>query len=66
MVGQGRRRQESFDLLLTREGKRLHVEVKGTTSAGLDVILTRAEVESRLPPVVSFIAPLHGPWKTKT
>ncbi|GGW45030.1 hypothetical protein GCM10010350_31170 [Streptomyces galilaeus] len=39
--------KESFDLLLTREGQRLHVEVKGTTSAGLEVILTRAEVEKQ-------------------
>lgn len=39
--------RESFDLLLTREGQRLHVEVKGTTSAGLEVILTRAEVEKQ-------------------
>lgn len=39
--------KESFDLLLTREGSRLHVEVKGTTSAGLEVILTRAEVEKQ-------------------
>ncbi|MEU6217324.1 DUF3883 domain-containing protein [Streptomyces sp. NPDC047022] len=39
--------KESFDLLLTGEGKRLHVEVKGTTSVGLEVILTRAEVEKQ-------------------
>ncbi|WP_436980356.1 MrcB family domain-containing protein [Streptomyces sp. enrichment culture] len=39
--------KESFDLLLTKEGQRLHVEVKGTTSAGLEVILTRAEVEKQ-------------------
>lgn len=39
--------RESFDLLLTREGQRLHVEVKGTTSAGQEVILTRAEVEKQ-------------------
>lgn len=39
--------KESFDLLLTRGEKRLHVEVKGTTSAGLEVILTRAEVEKQ-------------------
>ncbi|MFC8200294.1 MrcB family domain-containing protein [Streptomyces sp. NPDC057298] len=39
--------KESFDLLLTRDERRLHVEVKGTTSAGLEVILTRAEVEKQ-------------------
>ncbi|MER5382233.1 DUF3578 domain-containing protein [Streptomyces sp. NPDC002688] len=39
--------KESFDLLLTRDGQKLHVEVKGTTSAGLEVILTRAEVEKQ-------------------
>ncbi|WP_235032171.1 MrcB family domain-containing protein [Actinacidiphila yanglinensis] len=39
--------KESFDLLLRREGGRLHVEVKGTTSAGLEVILTRNEVEKQ-------------------
>ncbi|MFC8535268.1 MrcB family domain-containing protein [Streptomyces sp. NPDC057249] len=39
--------KESFDLLLKKEGRRLHVEVKGTTSAGLEVILTRAEVEKQ-------------------
>ncbi|WP_409059141.1 protein NO VEIN domain-containing protein [Streptomyces sp. SYP-A7185] len=39
--------RESFDLLLTRGERRLHVEVKGTTSAGLEVILTRAEVEKQ-------------------
>ncbi|MET8854644.1 DUF3883 domain-containing protein [Streptomyces sp. NPDC004579] len=33
--------------MLTREGQKLHVEVKGTTSAGLEVILTRAEVEKQ-------------------
>ncbi|MFG2419291.1 MrcB family domain-containing protein [Streptomyces sp. NPDC048448] len=39
--------KESFDLLLTEGERRLHVEVKGTTSAGLEVILTRAEVEKQ-------------------
>ncbi|MDI6519097.1 DUF3578 domain-containing protein [Streptomyces coelicoflavus] len=39
--------KESFDLLLTRGERRLYVEVKGTTSAGLEVILTRAEVEKQ-------------------
>ncbi|GAA2418190.1 DUF3578 domain-containing protein [Streptomyces pulveraceus] len=39
--------KESFDLLLKKEGRRLHIEVKGTTSAGLEVILTRAEVEKQ-------------------
>ncbi|MFJ1932692.1 MrcB family domain-containing protein [Kitasatospora sp. NPDC088160] len=37
--------KESFDLLLSRGGGRLHVEVKGTTSEGGQVVLTRAEVE---------------------
>lgn len=35
---------ESFDLLCTRAGDSLHVEVKGTTTAGESVILTRNEV----------------------
>ncbi|WP_255345830.1 MrcB family domain-containing protein [Streptomyces chartreusis] len=39
--------KESFDLLLTRGEHRLHVEVKGTTSTGREVILTRAEVEKQ-------------------
>lgn len=37
--------KESYDLLLSRGNERLHVEVKGTTSRGEQVILTRAEVE---------------------
>ena len=36
---------ESYDLKLSRGEERLHVEVKGTTSPGEQVILTRAEVE---------------------
>ncbi|MFH9426795.1 MrcB family domain-containing protein [Streptomyces sp. NPDC017615] len=39
--------KESFDLLLRRGEERCHAEVKGTTSAGADVILTRAEVEKQ-------------------
>ncbi|MEU1454092.1 MrcB family domain-containing protein [Streptomyces avermitilis] len=39
--------RESFDLLLSRGDERCHAEVKGTTSAGTDVILTRAEVEKQ-------------------
>ncbi|MGA5422651.1 protein NO VEIN domain-containing protein [Streptomyces lavendulocolor] len=39
--------REPFDLLLKRGNERLHVEVKGTTSAGHDAILTRAEVEKQ-------------------
>lgn len=35
---------ESYDLDATRPGERLYVEVKGTTSAGDEVILTRNEV----------------------
>ncbi|WP_170184924.1 protein NO VEIN domain-containing protein [Saccharothrix texasensis] len=35
---------ESYDLDATRPGERLHVEVKGTTSAGAEVVLTRNEV----------------------
>lgn len=36
---------ESFDLLCTaRSGRRLHVEVKGTTGAGEHIQLTRNEV----------------------
>ncbi|MFF7802057.1 MrcB family domain-containing protein [Streptomyces olivaceus] len=39
--------RESFDLELKRGEELLRVEVKGTTSAGHDVILTRAEVEKQ-------------------
>ncbi|MEU5440999.1 MrcB family domain-containing protein [Streptomyces griseofuscus] len=39
--------KESFDLLLSRGEERCHAEVKGTTSAGTEVILTRAEVEKQ-------------------
>lgn len=39
--------RESFDLLLKRDEERLHAEIKGTTSAGHDVILTRAEVQEQ-------------------
>jgi hypothetical protein len=36
---------EAFDLLLERGDETLRVEVKGTISAGSQVILTRSEVE---------------------
>ena len=36
---------ESYDLRCTRDGDELHVEVKGVTSDGSDVNLTRNEVE---------------------
>ncbi|MFD8631352.1 MrcB family domain-containing protein [Streptomyces sp. NPDC059533] len=36
---------QSYDLKLSRGEERLHVEVKGTTSEGTQVILTRSEVE---------------------
>jgi hypothetical protein len=39
--------RESFDLLLSRGDERCHAEVKGTTSTGAEVILTRAEVEKQ-------------------
>lgn len=39
--------KESFDLLLSRGDERCRAEVKGTTSAGTEVILTRAEVEKQ-------------------
>ncbi|MGW7063608.1 MrcB family domain-containing protein [Streptomyces sp. NPDC054904] len=39
--------KESFDLLLSRGEERCRAEVKGTTSTGTDVILTRAEVEKQ-------------------
>jgi hypothetical protein len=39
--------KKPYDLLLTRGDERLHVEVKGTTSQGAQVILTRAEVEKQ-------------------
>lgn len=36
---------QSYDLRCTRNGKELHIEVKGTTSQGKSVFLTRNEVE---------------------
>ena len=39
---------ESFDLLCTRTGSLVHVEVKGTIGAGEQIILTRGEVEFAL------------------
>jgi hypothetical protein len=39
--------RESYDLLLVRGDDRLRVEVKGTTSQGQQVVLTRAEVEKQ-------------------
>ncbi|WP_385642869.1 protein NO VEIN domain-containing protein [Streptomyces sp. SudanB91_2054] len=39
--------KESFDLLLSRGDERCRAEVKGTTSAGKEVILTRAEAETQ-------------------
>ncbi|MCY1652878.1 DUF3578 domain-containing protein [Streptomyces sp. JH010] len=36
---------KSYDLHLTRGDEKLHVEVKGTTSDGSQIILTRSEVE---------------------
>lgn len=37
--------KESYDLLASRNDERLHIEVKGTTSLGSQVVLTRSEVE---------------------
>lgn len=45
----------SFDLLCHREGERLDVEVKGTTTAGEAVILTRNEVEHARTATTSLI-----------
>jgi hypothetical protein len=39
--------KESYDLLASRGGETLHVEVKGTMSEGAQVVLTRAEVEQQ-------------------
>ncbi|MFF0723642.1 MrcB family domain-containing protein [Streptomyces sp. NPDC004134] len=39
--------RESFDLLLTCGERKMRAEVKGTTSVGTEVILTRAEVEKQ-------------------
>jgi hypothetical protein len=39
--------RESFDLLLTRGEETCHAEVKGTTSPGHQVVLTRSEVETQ-------------------
>jgi hypothetical protein len=39
--------KESYDLLLKRGEEVCHAEVKGTTSAGHQVVLTRAEVEKQ-------------------
>jgi hypothetical protein len=36
---------ESYDLDATRSGEHLYVEVKGTTSYGEEIILTKNEVE---------------------
>nr|WP_275586501.1 DUF3883 domain-containing protein [Geodermatophilus normandii] len=36
---------ESYDIDARKEGQRLYVEVKGTVSAGAEVILTKAEVD---------------------
>jgi hypothetical protein len=40
--------KESFDLEITRGAETVHVEVKGTTSVGESVLLTRREVEHHL------------------
>jgi hypothetical protein len=40
--------RESYDLLLRRGEELMHVEVKGTTSMGAQVVLTRSEVERQL------------------
>jgi hypothetical protein len=40
-----RSRAESYDLLCTRGNRRVYAEVKGTTSAGEQIIITHAEVE---------------------
>jgi hypothetical protein len=37
--------KESYDIDARKDGQRLFVEVKGTVSAGVEVILTKAEVE---------------------
>ncbi len=39
--------KESYDLLLTKGAQQLHAEVKGTTSSGTQVVLTRSEVETQ-------------------
>lgn len=39
--------KESYDLFLKRDDQRLHVEVKGITSTGAQVVLTRSEVETQ-------------------
>ncbi|WP_406293524.1 DUF3578 domain-containing protein [Embleya sp. NBC_00888] len=39
--------KEPFDLLMTRDGEILRAEVKGTTSHGAQVVLTRREVEKQ-------------------
>ena len=50
--------RRSYDLLCRKRGSRLHVEVKGTTSSGAAVLLTRNEVqhaEGAYPDVALFI-----------
>lgn len=37
--------QNPYDLLCTKHGEELHVEVKGTTNFGSTILLTRNEVE---------------------
>ncbi|WP_338773332.1 DUF3578 domain-containing protein [Nocardia vulneris] len=39
---------ESYDLLATRPGEAIYVEVKGTASPGDQIVVTRAEVEHHL------------------
>jgi hypothetical protein len=39
--------KESYDLLASRGDERLHIEVKGTTSLGHQIVLTRSEVEQQ-------------------
>ncbi|HEU5155684.1 MAG TPA: DUF3578 domain-containing protein [Streptosporangiaceae bacterium] len=39
--------KESYDLRLQKGDERLHVEVKGTTSTGTQIVLTRSEVEKQ-------------------
>ncbi|WP_370105372.1 MrcB family domain-containing protein [Streptacidiphilus sp. BW17] len=37
----------SYDLVARRDAERLHIEVKGTTSRGAEVVLTRSEVQAQ-------------------
>ena len=57
--------QESYDLRCLKRGQELHVEVKGTSSAGLEIVLTRNEVaHARHFPAVALYVLAEVVWKS--